>query len=81
MITLEKVLGQAIQLPLEQQRILATILQHHCHPMKLGDSENSVEQLDFRLVTKFNLVMPAEKLCFVMFKIRQAELAKHSLPS
>jgi len=48
MITLEKVLGQAIQLPLEQQRILATILQHHCHPMKLGDSENSVEQLDFR---------------------------------
>jgi len=48
MITLEKVLGQAIQLPLEQQRVLANILQHHCHSVKLGDSENKVEQLDFR---------------------------------
>jgi len=36
---------------------------------------------EVRLVTKFNLVMPAEKLCFVMFKIRQAELVTHSLPS
>jgi len=27
------------------------------------------------------LVMPAKGLCFVMFKIRQAELVTHSLPS
>jgi len=34
---------------------------------------------DFRLVTKFSGVgMPAEKLCFVMFKIRQAELGNES---
>jgi len=48
MMTLEKVLDEAIQLPLDQQRTLASIL-HYCYAAKFNESiDKKIGKLDFR---------------------------------
>ncbi len=51
MMTLEKVLDEAMQLPLDQQRTLVNIL-HYCYAAKFNESNEPIDKkigkLDFR---------------------------------